>query len=587
MVINLLKKNSLFIFFGLFLLYLFLVFDTDFHGPDQPIYFAYTASVIEDGDLNAVNHLDETYSYYLPSGKIGVSKTYNLPDFHNHGGVIFWMPFYAYAKSIYYIAKKLALIGITTYDFKKVAQCIMSFSTIVFAFFATLLTYMLTRVFFSHKTALVSTLAIFFGTPFFYYTITEVGNGNMVACLFAIFLIWFGSYTINSMKGFHWFLYGIFFSIAVAVKLDLWFQIVFIAGLFIVFLLRKQTKIKNGLYFILGLMPGLMLKHINDYIKYGTFHIGEASLFNFKDSYLFEQLFSSYHGFFYTSPIFYLCTLGLLIVIKNLSKNFKDLYNFRTANSVSPKLTSDLFLFLLGAYAVFKILIISRRYAWGGGTCGARPLLTEFPVFVLLYARLLQEKKQPLISFFITICALMFIGWNFLVISEYLGGVDLKYVTGALPIGKRIASLGNIMTLLLHIKDLHLKLKVLLPLFVGMYVVLYHVIITVKIPRPSFWYIRSQEHNKFFEKFAVFVVYLFIMYNAVTLLNITNNSRNVERLTQEGFFENVSILTPLEFEKQENLGSMNEMIEYFTLQRDFGRADKIRLIKEEMYGDTE
>ena len=89
-----------------FFLYLFFVYDANFRGPDNPIYYAYTASVVEDGDLNAVNHLDQNYPYFLPSGKIGVSSTYNLPDFHNNGGVVLWAPFYLYAKFMYFLNRK-------------------------------------------------------------------------------------------------------------------------------------------------------------------------------------------------------------------------------------------------------------------------------------------------------------------------------------------------------------------------------------------------------------------------------------------------------------------------------------------------
>ncbi len=162
-------KRAKYFIFLIFILYLFAIYDVNFHGPDEPIYFAYTASIVEDGDLNAVNHLDQHYPYYLAGGKIGISRTYNLPDFHNHGGVILWAPFYAYAKLVYRIADKLKLKGLTSYGLDRLAKCVMSFSTIIFGFFAILFTYKLCRVFFPAAGSLLSTLAVFLGTPFFYY----------------------------------------------------------------------------------------------------------------------------------------------------------------------------------------------------------------------------------------------------------------------------------------------------------------------------------------------------------------------------------------------------------------------------------
>jgi hypothetical protein len=100
----------------LFFIYLFVIYNTSFSGPDKPIYFAYTASIVEDGDLNAVNHLGNSYPYRLASGKIGISETYNLPDFHDHGGIILWAPFYAYAKFVYHLADRFNLRDLIKYD---------------------------------------------------------------------------------------------------------------------------------------------------------------------------------------------------------------------------------------------------------------------------------------------------------------------------------------------------------------------------------------------------------------------------------------------------------------------------------------
>ena len=108
--------------------------------------------MVDDGDLNVAN---QAYpGTYLREGQFSVSKTYNLPDSHNHGGVILWMPFYLYAKSIYSIAAKLNLTSSTIYGLDRLAKCVMSFSTIIFGFIAIVLTCLLCRIFFSGKIAL-------------------------------------------------------------------------------------------------------------------------------------------------------------------------------------------------------------------------------------------------------------------------------------------------------------------------------------------------------------------------------------------------------------------------------------------------
>jgi len=213
--------------FCLFFVGLFLVYDVNFHGADEPIYFAYTASLVDDGDLNAVNHLDEHYPYYLPSGKIGVSRTYNLPDFHNHGGVILWAPFYLYAKFAYAVGRALKIESLTVQGAEALLRCVMSFSTVVFAVFCLLFTFFLCRIFVSGPVALWAMLALFFGTPFYFFSTYEIGNANIIASLFSVLSIWFLSHLKDGSR-LRWFFYGLFFSISIIVKSELFFQIVFV-----------------------------------------------------------------------------------------------------------------------------------------------------------------------------------------------------------------------------------------------------------------------------------------------------------------------------------------------------------------------
>ncbi len=168
-MVHSLRKTSLIyvILFSFLFLYLFAVYDIKYQGPDSPIYFAYTASVVNDGDLNAVNNIYEPYVSYIPSLTIGVSESYNLPDHHTHGGVVLWAPFYMYGKSFYSVVRHLKPKNTANYSFKKIINCVMSFSTVIFGSITLALTFMFCRRFFSRRIALWSALAVFFGTPFF------------------------------------------------------------------------------------------------------------------------------------------------------------------------------------------------------------------------------------------------------------------------------------------------------------------------------------------------------------------------------------------------------------------------------------
>lgn len=564
----------------LFFIYLFIVYDADFPGPDEPIYFAYTASIVEDGDLNVANHPDPRYPYNLPSGKIGISKTYNLPDFHSHGGITLWAPFYIYAKLVYYMADKLCLTSLIGYGRDRLARCAMSFSTILFGFFTILLTYKLSRVFFSRYISICSILAIFIGMPFFYFMIQETGNANIVASLFSVISIWFCAYVIN-MKKSHWFLYGLFFSVCMVVKVDLWFQLFFILILFVTLVILKQTQWLSGVSFLFGLIPVTVLKIINDYIKYGTFHIGELGSLNLRDNYLFEQLFSSYRGFFYTSPIFYFCLLGFMLAGINILKGLRSGENNSAVNVLK---TNDTFLIILASYLFIKIFILGYNYAWGGGTCGARTLLTEFPLFVLLYARALQGQRKYAVYIFGAISAL-FIFWNLLVVSEYITRLDLSYIAKTPRLITRIQAINRIpVSVFFTIRNLDIKLESALPLLIFFCIAI--IWITKRWERltsPSFWYIKSKDWHSFYKAFSLFTIYLCITYLFFTISNIYNNRKKVEKLKSQGFFTNVEILSPSEFEKKENIGAMNEMIEYYKLKGNINKVERIEKYKKKIY----
>lgn len=557
------KKAAIFFGFILFL-YFFVVYDVSFYGPDAPIYFAYTSSIIDDGDLNVVNQC------YPPFQKINISKTHNLPDFHNHGGIIFWSPFYVYGKIISYIAGNFNFFKIN-YDSETIFMGVMAFSTIAFGFFALIFTYLLCRAFFSFRVSVFSTAMIFLGTPLFYFLLFDTANANVIAFLFSVISIWFCNYVAERGK-MSWLIYGLFFSVGTAVKVDLWFQLFFIFLFFIILLRRKQTTVMSGICFLAGLLPVAILKIINDYIKYGIFHLGEVSPVSFKYFYFFEQLFSSYHGFFYTSPIFYVCALGGAFMIGNLIKTII----LRGRKSRDQQSISDLFFLSLAGYLFLKVLLISWNYAWGGGTPGARVLLTELPIFVLLYARAFQMKSK-IGKYLLGAISVVCVVWNLLIISEFMTKLDLRYIVQGFPnLWERLKVLKVILVPLFFIKALPLKLKSCLPLVILVFLLFRYTINRAFLNPVSFWPAKDSNCGKPLKFFSIFTIYLCSAYTIVTLLNIVNNSRNADNLKNSGFFKNAEIVDSRYFEERENVGSLYEMAWYF---KAIGKNDKAAEIK--------
>ncbi len=548
----------------LLFVYFFAVYDINFHGPDEHIYYAYSTSIVEDGDLNIINQIG------LDQSNFYVSKTYNLPDFHSYGSVVLFMPFYGYAKFIYLLAGKLGLENMTAWDFNRIAKCVMSFSTIIFGLFIIFFTYKLCRSFFSSKISLCSVVAISLGTPFFYYAIHDVGQASIAGCLLAVLSIWLCAYMVN-MKRLEWFLYGLFFSVCVAVRIEFWLQLFFMLPFFVI--LRKLNKIEwqNIIYFSAGFIIIFLLRTINAYIKFGSFHLEELALVVMTPHYYcpFNGLFSQYRSVFYTSPILYICLAGFIFVVAGILRNHDKERRMR-----------DIFIFILSAYLVIKLFLIRKAFGIGIEILGPRWLLMDFVIFVLLFAKLLQEAGKPL-RVFILCFAVFSVFWNFFIISESLTALDWVYMVHMPGISARLKAIKYIFDFLSHANNLDIKLKYCLPLFLIVSGLIFYLASRFVFPaNPSFWYVKGNNRQRPAKLFILFTVYLSIAYLGVTLLNIYNNRRNAEILERKGYFLNAKVIeTPAlkinAYEESYLYIHMIELLRYYALTGNLKMMDRI------------
>ncbi len=567
-------KNKTIVYFIILaiFLYFFLIFDINFHGADEPIYHAYTESVVENGDLNPV---DQVYRDY---GRL-ISVTYNLPDFHSHGGVVFWAPFYGYAKLIHFLSTAFGWQNLAHAGLDRLTACAMSFSTVLFGFLAICFSYFLCKSFFNERTALWSTLAVFLGTPYFYFMLFEVGNPQILASLLSVISILLCG-NAQKMKKRDWFVYGLFFSICVAVRTDLWYQIFFIFPFFMVLAASKKISWVNGFYFIFGFAPGFLLRAINAYLKFGNFRIEELFYFHsywrYKTSFFFNGLFNSFHGIFYTSPVFYICLLGIIFIAADLFKK----NNRRDAQLV--------YLFILSVYSMFRLLSIGSIFSPAGDSLSARLLLADVPILIILFGRIISEQKSLWINYFLKILTIIFIFWNLLIIAEYMLGVDWFLVGTAHPLSERLASFKHIIYVLAEAKDLNLKLALLAPLILFIAgIVFWKIILSAK--RGLHPAGQSSRDATWLRRFNFFTYYLFFAYFIITLFNLVNNKVNVQKLKERGFFENAEIIpTPLislaKNEEEEHLWTLFKMRGYYALQGKFFLADKVKKSRAEIFG---
>jgi hypothetical protein len=545
----------------IFAILCFLVFDTEFHGCDEPIYFAYTESIIENHDLNVVDQV------YEKGASFDVSKTYNMPDLRSHGGILAWWPFYLYGRYAYRFQHLSVLPQVPP---KACSKWAMSFSTVLFGILALILSVILCKRYFPLSIVLWSTIVLFAGTPFFYYMLFEVGNANILAACFSATLILLCC-SIDVKKRVHLFLLGLFFSITLILKVDLWFYFTFILAFIVL-----QTGFRWQTAFIgLGMLPGFILKGINDFIRYGYIHNAELGVVNMKSFYFVEQMFSQYHGYFSSSPIFILCIVFGIIVTVKVCRN---LFRSRVLK------TEDVVMIASLIYFIVKLGITSFRFAWGGGSAGARQLIVDVPLCIFMYSCFLKNKKVPVVVPII-LASICFVVWNLITVSEYASKVDILYIAGNPELIMRFWNMVKILTYLFVIKQFILKAVLLGPLLGACITVFIGVFLFIMVNNKNSsrrLLSRRRSDSAVVSVCAWLTVYCYLAYTIITGSNIANNKINVLSLKRDGFFARARIVPPQKYEAAENLESTDEMIAYYTVTHDVDKIHKLIKIRKDL-----
>jgi len=545
-------KRNLFIALVV-VLYFFLVFDVNFHGPDEPVYFAYTQSIVEDGDLNLVNQVNDDY------GRV-VTKTYNLPDFHTHAGAVFWSPFYIIGKSVYLVIEKLNLNTVFFFSKDQATKCAVSFSTFLFSVLTILVSFVLCRRFCSLNASLWGILVIFFATPFSYYTLFETGNSQIIAALviaIAIIVI----LKVDNLKGFEWFWYGVFLSFCVALRIETWLLVLIL--LFYITLLCVRNKIiwRNLFYVLLGLIPVILFRGVNSYLKFGLIRFEECffiqSLLRFRATYIFDGFFSDFRGIFYSLPVLYLCFAGSAIIIKRLFDK-KDISE-----------SKNILALVLSIYLVLKIIPFGGTFSPAGDSPSSRLFIADFSILSLLLAYLFECRLKWARIFFY-LAGFLCILWNLSILAYYMTNLDWFFV-GSLPnLIVRFFGLEEVFYALFMPKNIFIKVIVCIPMVIFISCVVYS----------SRKYLQGKDGLRHMRTFILATVIVLTSYAIITLLNVRNNWMNSEAMMKTGFTDFSAISSSpfslTEYEEEEHLWTLYKARAYYALKGNFYMDERIK-----------
>lgn len=296
----------------------------------------YLVSTLSDQDLNLNNQVFEFENWVS-------STTQNYPDLHSWGGIIAWIPFYAYVII-------LGLLGLTNFncivDQVDFAQALSAIICFVIVFIN--LTKIQKTIGIKKNTGLL--LGIFFiSTPGWWYILIEP-SGSYLAymALLSLILFYLLSLKLENLMPYNWFLLGMLSYILVAIKNFGYFLFI---GIFVYVLYLKIKKLitsKNYIFYITGSIIVGFLEILNSKIKYGNV----VTIFSFLKDNFFEVAYKKliiYDSMFGTSGIIYRFPIYLLSFYGLASLNYKI---FFVKNSVGYKkyLLLALSLALIGNY---------------------------------------------------------------------------------------------------------------------------------------------------------------------------------------------------------------------------------------------
>jgi len=358
---------------------------------DGVLYYAYLRSFLIDFDLNFAND----FAGFGYMGKITSAGLPANPVFF--GCSLFWLPFFLLAHIVSFLGNILG--GNFPLDgFSSVYQRAITLGSALYILAGIILIYHLLKKRFSPGVSLLSALAIWLGTPLFYYMVANpfLAHGiSMFAVTLFIFL-WFK----NREKEGKWRagLIGLFAGLSAAVRPQ---NVVFFAIPFLDFLFSLKhsnrtplkEKWRDMAFLLSGFALPLLIQMILWRMIFGSHFLSgwhTTNLINWRHPHIIDMLFSARHGVFTWTPLFFLGAIGIIFLLR---KNRK------------------LALYLFVAFALMLYMNGVFKRWWADHSFGNRRMLGGSFIFAFGLSAVIEElfRRPKLLA---TLLILSLIIWN-------------------------------------------------------------------------------------------------------------------------------------------------------------------------------
>ncbi|OUR93598.1 hypothetical protein A9Q84_19205 [Halobacteriovorax marinus] len=518
-------KNSpltrYFFFFFLFLaISLFaLRFDPEMKPLESGVYSNYLTSMVEDGDLNIINQIH-------PKERWIATKSYNHPTMHDHGVTTLWLPFYLYSKILKSLSIDLNYYKLAGY------RATMVFANTFFFILLAIFTFKIIPYFFNTKLSRYDFLLVLFGTPLFWYGFISPSTADISSAFYPFLCLIMHRICLSEDKKINYFIYGLILALGAITKVPLLFYFILPFHFLLVNKSRASYVIKNlAPYFIAGSLYGFIPFFINEWVKYGEFTYSYAGIIS-SYNLLLELTFGP-AGYFYVSPIYLLVIPSLFAIVKR------------------KQVTDKSVLFFLILAPIIKILAESSTYA-GNADFGGRHLITDLLILLLLFPTFYVSRSRKIVIRIIATVMVfqsLFMAFVFtrdLAASSFVWGINYETTLDALSsqLPKMSYFLSNVLAgfSLINLGEI-LKYIPLMAI---------SALILTFLSRIDF---KNQEKMKSY--ILKFSLYISSLYFLITITNVFNNPKNVQKLKDENFFAKIAIVNgPEAYFFEDNVGNL-------------------------------
>ena len=341
-------------------------------GPDGNRYMAYLRSIVFDRDLLLMNELEHFGQHVI------VTTTGYSAQIANVGVIPFWLPFYLMGVLAH------AVGGFLGSGLGSDYALWLDFGDWFYGLLALIVMYRWARTRFTRLVALASTLAVAFGSSFYYYMTALAPSYHMVSALLCAIYLYLWDTTRKGRTAIQWLALGLLLGILASIA-----QYQVLLGVFLLFdwclalagtvLERRGPRARPAIRTLpsgaLLVIPGVIVPLVPQFIAWAIvfgnpFFNPYTAEADWSAAHFFDIFVSSYHGLFFTAPLLLIAVLGWL---------------------ASPRVDRAL---AIGSFAVLLGIAYSsatRIGWWAGVSFGARYFIVLTPLFILGLARLLEH----------------------------------------------------------------------------------------------------------------------------------------------------------------------------------------------------